>query len=206
MNGDNIIKQAGIGSLNPFFVSILCFVTGLIVVSSGVYLRPEDGVNMVMVRNAFATASNRFTYALSIVVPLLSLSLCISSAFNVQNVYQYYFGRKTTVICILLQFVLITSSARISTKDVITIADNLYLSIAVPNILCLFLTAKTIKTTYKDAMAKLFGDPAKKKEGGSDKKVSKKSDKEKVAVEKAAPVKTAETKSESAETGDGGKA
>ncbi|MDR2778102.1 MAG: alanine:cation symporter family protein [Rickettsiales bacterium] len=155
MNSANPLKQAGLGSLNPIFVGLMCMATGLIIVSSGIYLDPNSGNGIVMVKNAFSSVFSWFPYILSTIIPLLSLSLCISSAFGAQNVYQYYFGRKTIFLYFILQFTAILSSAFINLDEIIMVADTLYLSIAVPNIICLFLSRKIIKATYEENRKKL---------------------------------------------------
>ncbi|MDR1494538.1 MAG: alanine:cation symporter family protein [Rickettsiales bacterium] len=159
MESDNIVKPAGLGSMNPLFVGIVCLATGLIIVSSGIYLNPAvSDSGIVMVKNAFSTAFSWFPYVLCVIIPMLSLSLCISSAFNAQNVYQHYFGKKTTIIYFLIQFLLILSSAFTNPEDVMKIADVLYMSIAIPNIICLLLVREIIKKTYETNKNALFGD------------------------------------------------
>jgi AGCS family alanine or glycine:cation symporter len=133
----------------------MCLATGLIIVSSGIYLDPNAGSGVVMVKNAFSSVFSWFPYILSVIIPMLSMSLCISSAFGAQNVYQYYFGRKTIFIYFLVQFTAILSSAFIRLDEIIMVADTLYLSIAIPNIICLFLSRKVIKTMYEENRKKL---------------------------------------------------
>lgn len=143
----NPIKRASVGALNPLFVSMMCLLTGLIIVSSGAYVDGlENGV--VLVNKSFLSVASWFPYILNVVIFLLSTSVCISSAFNAQNLYNYCFGKKTTFVFMVLQFVAIISTVYLDLNKVISIGDTLYLSIAIPNILCLFLVRKTIKNTY----------------------------------------------------------
>lgn len=153
MESDNPIKQASIGSLNPFFVGIMCLATGLIIISSGVYSGNSNGI--VLVSDAFGTVFSWFPYILSILIPLLSFSLCVSSTFNAQNVYQYYFGKKTNFIFIMVQFIMILTAAFVDLDEIIMLADTLYLSIALPNIICLFFSRNMIRDFYKENCAKI---------------------------------------------------
>jgi AGCS family alanine or glycine:cation symporter len=160
VESDNAIKPAGLGSMNPLFVGIMCLATGLMIVSSGIYMKPGmSDSGLVMVKNAFSSVVPWFPYVLCVIITMISLSLCISSAFNAQNVYQHYFGKKTNIIYILIQFLSVLFSAYAkSTDDVVMIADVLYMSIAIPNIACLFLARRVIKDFYEANKVLLPGE------------------------------------------------
>ncbi len=150
MKADNPIKQAMMGSLNPILVSLLCLFTGLAIVVSGVYLKTDSGNGIVLTKNAFDTVSPWFSYVLTMVISLLTLSVCISSAFNAENVYLHCFGKKTLFIYFIMQFTMLMGGAFFKLDEVISIADTLYLSIAVPNLICMFIVRKTVKEIYLD--------------------------------------------------------
>jgi AGCS family alanine or glycine:cation symporter len=160
MESDNPVKIAGLGSMNPLFVGAICLATGLMVVSSGVHLKSAafNGSGILSVMNVFVTTSRWLGYMLCAVIPMLTLSLCISSASNAQNVYRHYFGRKTNILFILICFGVIALSAFIETKVAMDVADILYLSIAIPNIFCLFMSRKIIKDFYKTNRDALLAD------------------------------------------------
>lgn len=148
MKTDNPIKQAMLGSLNPIFVSIMCLFTGLAIVASGAYLSANGGNGIVLTKNAFDTVSHYFSYILTLVISLLTMSVCISSAFNAENVYLHYFGKKSLFIFFILQFLMLMGGAFLNLEEVIAIADTLYLSIAIPNLICMFFARKIIKEIY----------------------------------------------------------
>jgi Na+/alanine symporter len=75
-------------------------------------------------------------------------------------VYQYYFGKKTTFIYIILQFSAVLSSAFVNIREIIMVADNLYMSIAVPNAICLIMCGRMIKTIYEKNRQKLLSPEA----------------------------------------------
>lgn len=152
---DNCIKQAGIGSLNPFFVSVMCLLTGLAVVITGVYDGGSNGV--LMVKEAFSSVSHWFTYILVIEIILISFSLSLSSAFYIQNIYLYIFGKKTLIICYLLQLFISVSAVALDLNEIVVMADTLYLSIAIPNLICLFCARKKIKEIYTECREKGYG-------------------------------------------------
>lgn len=149
MKSNNYIKQAAIGALNPFFVSIICFLTGLVIIVSGTYLNVDGANGIILTKNAFATVFPWFPYILSIIILILSISICISSAFNAENVYLYYFSKKTIFIYILLQFSILMCGVFFDLNQIIDMADTLYLSIGLPNLICLFSARKIIKQIYQ---------------------------------------------------------
>lgn len=140
---DNYIKQAGVGALNPFFVSIMCLLTGLAVVITGAYDGDLNGV--LMVKEAFNSVSPWFVYVLIFEIVLISFSLSLSIIFYIQNIYLYIFGKKTLFVCYILQFFISMGAIFLDLSDIITMTDTLYLSMALPNIIGLFCARKEIK-------------------------------------------------------------
>lgn len=152
MKANSPLEPAKMGSLNPFFVAILCLCTGLAIVVSGVYKGDSNGV--VLIKEAFDSVSPWFSYLLTLVISILSLTVCISAAFNAQNIYVYIFGRKTLFIYFLLQFLILLCVIFFDLNEIIVMSDTLYLSVALPNLICLFCGRKIIKKVYIDCKNK----------------------------------------------------
>jgi AGCS family alanine or glycine:cation symporter len=146
----NALKPASIGSLNPFFVSIICVATGLIIVSSDVYLSGDGGNGIVLTKNAFASVFSWFPYVLTFIITLLAISIGISSAFNSQIIYEHFLGKKTLFVYRIILFLVMMSSNFLDLNEVINMVDTFYLSIAIPNIICLFLSRNIIKNYLLD--------------------------------------------------------
>lgn len=155
MDSDNPIKVASIGALNPFFTSIMCLASGLLIMSTGVYSAGGSGNGIVLVSEAFSIVSSYLPYLLGIIIPLVSFSLCISCTFGALNVYQYYFGKKTDFVVIILQFVMAVATVSLDLSDIMLLGDTLYMAIAVPNVICLFFSRKIIGNFYEENLKKL---------------------------------------------------
>lgn len=152
---DNPLKEAYLGMLNPLVAGLICLVTGIVVVSSKSYLNSVDANGLNIMMSSFNTVSQWFSYILMIIVTMTSFSLCLSVTFNALNVYQYYFGKRTTFIFMILQFLIILTATSGDFNMIVMVCDTLYLSVALPNIICLFLSRRTIKDIYDKNILKL---------------------------------------------------
>ncbi len=152
---DNPIKEAYLGALNPIVAGLMCLITGIVVVSTKSHLNSVDANGFNIMVGSFSSVSKWFPYILTIIITLTSFSLCLSVVFNALNVYQYYFGKKTTFIFMIIQFLVILTTTSGDFNMIVMVCDTLYLSIALPNIICLFLSRKTIKNLYDENIKKL---------------------------------------------------
>lgn len=152
---DNPIKEAYLGALNPIVAGLMCLITGIVVVSTKSYLNSVDANGFNIMVGSFSSVSKWFSYILTIIITLTSFSLCLSVVFNALNVYQYYFGKKTTFIFMIMQFLVILTTISGDFSMIVMVCDTLYLSIALPNIIGLFLSRKTIKNLYDENIKKL---------------------------------------------------
>lgn len=152
---DNPIKEAYLCMLNPIIAGLICLVTGIVVVVSNSYLTATnaDGFNMIF--NSFTSVHRLFPCILVFIIALTSFSLCLNLVFNILNVCQYYFGRKTILIFMAIQFLIVILATSGDFSMITIVCDTLYLSIALPNIICLLISRKTIKEIYNENIAKL---------------------------------------------------
>lgn len=149
-NTDNIIEESAKATLSPFFVAMLCLITGLAIISSGVYNPETNTLNgILLLKHAFDSVSPILSYILTIVVIMLSFTVTAGITFNAQNIYNYTFGKKTTIIFIIIHFICSLMTIYLNLTKVVNIGDTFYLSLAIPNIICIFLTRKIIKQETK---------------------------------------------------------
>ena len=150
--GGKILEQAGLGSLNPFFDTIcICFFTGLVVLLSGVYV--PTGSNLeggALVQQAISTTWEPLKYLFTLFNLCIAIVLAISSCFNANNVIRTVVNKKFMFLVSVAELILFTSTAFLDFGQALEAADTLYLSIMVPNLICLFLNAKNIKNIYNE--------------------------------------------------------
>lgn len=152
---NNPIKEAQLGSLNPLVASSICLITGIIVVLTGSYVDNIDANGINIMIKTFSSVSSWFSYIFTIITILMSFSLCLSNTFNTQNVYQYFFGTKSTFIFMIIHIMIIALAMLNDFSEIVTVSDTLYLSMALPNMITLFMSRKKIRHDYEENINKL---------------------------------------------------
>ncbi len=150
---DEPISQGFIALIEPFLTGLVCLLSGMIIVSSGVYENYSQGVSGIeLTSSAFESIFPWFKYVLSVVVILFALTTVISWAYYGQKAWNYIVGegKKRTLIYQIgfLTFTVIGSVMNV--KTIIDLTDSMMLGMAVPNCLAMYFMAKELK---KDMIA-----------------------------------------------------
>lgn len=145
---DEPISQGFIALIEPFLTGLVCLLSALIIVSSGVYENYTKGISGIeLTSSAFESIFPWFKYILSIVVILFALTTVITWAYYGQKAWNYIFGegKKRTLIYQLffLSFTVIGSVMNV--KTIIDLTDSMMLGMAVPNCLAMYFMAKELK-------------------------------------------------------------
>lgn len=154
------VRQGLVGGLGPFFDTVVvCTITALVIVVSGVYQNGNGLSGIDMTSRAFETVIPWFEYALLVCVALFAFSTIIVYAYYGEKAAGYLFGDNKAVAMTYrvtyLAFVVIGASASLGT--IIDMSDALFLSMAIPNMIGLFLLAPEIKRDLKEYLA-LMGE------------------------------------------------
>lgn len=140
------VQQATVAMLNPLIATIiLCFLIGLVIVVSGIYTEPNAGNGVLLTSNAFSKTFFGFKYLLTFDICIIALSVIINSYFCSSNIWLYLFGYKTRFILYVIYIGAIISTNFINFNELITIADNFFLAVSIPNIIGLFLLRNIVK-------------------------------------------------------------
>ncbi|MDY0028390.1 MAG: alanine/glycine:cation symporter family protein [Pseudobdellovibrionaceae bacterium] len=150
------VRQGLVGGLGPFFDTVVvCTITALVIVVSGVYQPGQEVSGIDLTSRAFETVIPWFEYALLVCVALFAFSTIIVYAYYGEKAAGYLFGDKLSVVMtyrvLYLAFVVLGASASLSV--VIDLSDALFLSMAVPNLIGLYLLAPEIKKDLKEYLA-----------------------------------------------------
>ncbi|MEZ4753206.1 MAG: alanine/glycine:cation symporter family protein [Bdellovibrionota bacterium] len=157
---DEPVREGLVAMIGPFIDTIIiCFMTSLVVIVSGVWDNPEyihyagaklGGVNLTAA--AFATALPWFPYVLTICVGLFAYSTMVAWCYYGERGWIYLLdhfngiGLKTVVVFRLLFIAGIVFGAVNTLTDVLEFTDVMILSMAFPNILgSIILAPKVIK-------------------------------------------------------------
>jgi AGCS family alanine or glycine:cation symporter len=145
------VRQGLVGGLGPFLDTFfVCMITALVIVISGVDANGSvEGIALTSA--AFETVFPWFDYVLTMVVFLFAYSTIIVYSYYGEKCLGYLIGeRKSTAIAfriIFLCFVVVGAAS--SLTNVVRFADAVFLSMAIPNIIALYLLAPELKRDTK---------------------------------------------------------
>jgi alanine or glycine:cation symporter, AGCS family len=145
---NNPVAQGLVGMLGPFLDTVvICAMTGIMIVITGVYLNGDGLTGVQLTSQALSSAVSWFPYVLFGAVFLFCYSTLITYCYYGEKVMTYLFGEKKWVAfifhVIFLIFIVIGSSTSLS--KVIDLADAMILSMAIPNLIGVYILAPEIK-------------------------------------------------------------
>jgi len=146
------VRQGLVALYEPFIDTVLiCTMTALVIVITGVYNAPEyeairvasQGATLTSV--AFATVSDWFPAILALSVVLFAYSTAISWSYYGERCWVYVFGERYSILykVIFIGFVVIASVA--SASSLLDFTDLLVLSMAFPNLVGLYVLSGKVK-------------------------------------------------------------
>jgi len=140
---DEPVREGIVALLEPFIDTIIiCTMTGLVIVTSGVYT-DETLSGIAVTAAAFATVIPWFPIVLSIAAVLFAFSTMISWSYYGERCWTALFGTGSSLIYKLLFLVCVFLGSVFSLGSVLDFSDLMILGMAFPNILgCLLLSGK----------------------------------------------------------------
>jgi len=154
---DEPISEGIVALLEPFIDTVVvCTMTGLVVVITGVYNNPsfEDFIandkGAPLTAEAFRNAMPWFPWLLAAAVCLFAYSTLITWSYYGERCWSHLFGRRTAIVYkfIFLGFVLLGSI--VTASNLLIFADLMILSMAFPNILGVALLSGKIRRRLDD--------------------------------------------------------
>jgi len=142
----------------PFIDTIvICTMTALTIVISGVYLTNAGASGVALTSSAFATAMPWFPVVLAFVVMLFAYSTMISYAYYGTKAATYLFGESRAVDIGYKVFycVLTVVGVTLDFTQLIDFSDAIYFLMAVPNVIGLYLLAPVVKREMDSYFARL---------------------------------------------------
>ena len=150
------VREGSVALLEPFIDTIIiCFMTGIVITVTGAYQSSAGMNGVLMTRDAFATVSEWFPYILSIVVFLFAFSTMLTYSYYGQQAWLYLTKNKNINICYGVFIFFIFVGGMINIGIVIDFADILFLSMAVPNLIGLYIMSDNIKNDTDNYIARL---------------------------------------------------
>lgn len=154
--------QAGaLAIITPFIDTlVVCFMTGLMIVITGVY-KGTDETGVVLTGMAFATVADWFPMLLSVSVALFAFSTMLTWSYYGERAWGYMFGNKRVVIFHVIFCTLTFLGGMMQDQNnngfqmIVDLSDLLLLSMAVPNVIGLYLLQKQVIKGMKSYSEKL---------------------------------------------------
>ena len=137
------VRQAAIACLTPMFIMCFCLMTALIIIITGVYKTDARGI--ILTKNAFLTVSDWFPILLTIIIAMVAISNLLGSSFYGQSAWRSFMKNKYTMLFNIIYFLAIASCPLADLNTIVMIADTFVLSMAIPNLIGIFMLSGLIK-------------------------------------------------------------
>ena len=156
------VRQGMVALYEPFIDTIvICTMTALVIVTTGVYAPDGEFANLVASKQgaaltsaAFGTVISWFPVILSFSIVLFAFSTMISWSYYGERSWTYLFGEKYTLVYKLM-FVSFTVIASVtSASALLDFSDLLILSMALPNLIGLYMLQGDVSRNLKEYLAK----------------------------------------------------
>jgi AGCS family alanine or glycine:cation symporter len=153
------MSQGFAALMEPFLDTIvICLLTALVVVVSGVYLSsPSKGI--ALTSDAFATVVPWFPIVLAVVAILFALSTVLSWGYYGEQAWTWLFsGAKASRVAyrLFLCSVLFVAPT-LSIEQVVNIVDSLNFSMAIPNLIAVYLFIPELRADLADYWQRVVG-------------------------------------------------
>jgi len=154
------VTEGFVALLEPFIDTVvICTMTALVIITSQLYLNPDNLAGTELTSAAFATVSPWFPYLLLVTIILFVYSSIIawsyygvkSFDFLLGDFVERKFGKRIVVTrTYQVVFLIITAMGSVLSLDaVVDFSDMLILAMAVPNIIGLYILAPEVKAMLK---------------------------------------------------------
>lgn len=157
------VREGCVALLEPFIdTMVICLITGLVITVTGVYEGNSTGqvAGVTLTSAAFATVIDWFPIVLSISVVLFAYSTMITWSYYGERAWQYLFSEKTISVYHIIFCVFVFIGGVLEIGDislVIDFSDLLFFSMAIPNMIGLYLLSGKISkmlTEYNEKLKK----------------------------------------------------
>lgn len=152
------VSQGMASMIGPFIDTVVvCTMTALVILTSGIYTQGDGLAGVELTSAAFATGLSWFPYVLALAVFMFAYSTLITFYYYAVKCLTFIFGEHDYLErgfqVAYLSCIVIGCAAKFS--SLIDFTDAMFLSMAVPNIIGLFIFAPEIKAELKDYIKKM---------------------------------------------------
>ena len=159
------VRQGMVALYEPFIDTvIICTMTALVVVITGVYSGGTPELDKIielkqgaaLTAAAYGTVIGWFPVILTVSVVLFAFSTMISWSYYGDRAWVYLFGAKSSIVFKVTFLIIIVLASMVEKLGpLIDLTDLLFLAMALPNILGLYLLKDKVKAALKEYAEKL---------------------------------------------------
>jgi AGCS family alanine or glycine:cation symporter len=150
------VREGLVALLEPFVDTIIvCTMTGLVIVVTGVHAAPDAGEGIQMTSQAFATVFPWFPIVLSFIASLFAFSTMISWSYYGEQCWARLFGVRSILGFKALFLAFVVFGALFEAKPVIDFGDMMILGMAFPNLLGALMLSGIVKRDLDDYWRRL---------------------------------------------------
>ncbi|MDD5372740.1 MAG: alanine/glycine:cation symporter family protein [Sulfurimonas sp.] len=157
------VRQGLVALYEPFVDTVvICTMTALVIVITGVYA--HDGAYTALIEAkqgaaltsaAYGTVVSWFPIILTISITLFAFSTLISWSYYGERAWVYLFGSKYSILYKIIFLSLIVIATVVNTGVLVDFSFMLFLTMALPNILGLFIMSGDVKKDLQEYLLKL---------------------------------------------------
>jgi AGCS family alanine or glycine:cation symporter len=158
------IRQGMVALYEPFIDTIIiCTMTALVIVITGVYNAPEHAElvqntqGAALTSAAFGSVVPWFSSILTLSVVLFAFSTMISWSYYGERCWTYVFGESFSIVYKISFLFFIVIATIGSANNILNFSDLLILGMALPNFIGLYLLQGKVAAALKDYLTKLKG-------------------------------------------------
>ncbi|MDY0194838.1 MAG: alanine/glycine:cation symporter family protein [Sulfurovaceae bacterium] len=156
------IRQGMVALYEPFIDTVIvCTMTALVIIITGVYDPAAGFGDLIAAKNgagltteAFRTVIGWFPTILSLSIFFFAFSTLIAWSYYGEIAWVYLFGIKSILIWKLIFLAFIIIATAVDTNTMVDFSTVLFLALAIPNIIGLFIMSGDVKNMLKEYMTK----------------------------------------------------
>jgi len=155
------VREGIVALLEPFIDTIVvCTMTALVIIITGVYNSPDTAIlvqekqGAALTAEAFRSVISWFPMILSLSVVLFAYSTMISWSYYGERCWSYLFGEQSSMVFRIVFISFVFLGAVTSPGNVLDFSDLMILSMAIPNILGMYLLHGRVKRALREYMMK----------------------------------------------------
>jgi AGCS family alanine or glycine:cation symporter len=153
---DEPVREGIVALLEPFVDTIIvCTMTGLVLVVTGVHAAPDAGTGIQMTSSAFATVFDWFPYLLSFTAVLFAFSTMISWSYYGEQCWAQLFGVRSIGVFKGVFLVFVVLGALFQAKAVVDFGDMMILGMAFPNLVGVLMLSGLVRRDLDTYLGKL---------------------------------------------------